>query len=110
MEQSSLKSVGIKHDQDKPRMELLDPYAIEQLANVLTFGAKKYDSWNWSKGIAYSRLIGSTLRHLFEFMRGVDIDPESKLPHMAHAFCNCMFLLSMTKRHPEMDDRESKKK
>ena len=101
---------GKKYDAGKPRMDLLDPYAIEQLAKVLTFGAKKYDPWNWSKGIVYSRLIGAALRHLFEFMRGVDIDPESGLPHLSHAFCNIMFLLSMTKRHPELDDRESVKK
>jgi hypothetical protein len=95
-----------KFDAEKPRMELLDPYAIEQLACVLTFGAQKYAPWNWTKGLAFSRLIGAALRHLFAFIKGEDLDPESNLPHLAHAMCCLMFLLSMTKRHPELDDRE----
>lgn len=102
------KSVAgaMKFDEEKPRMELLDPYAMEQLALVLTFGAKKYEPWNWTKGLAFSRLIGAALRHLFAFAKGEDLDPESGLSHLAHAMCCLMFLVSMTKRHPEFDDRE----
>lgn len=33
---------GLKCDQDKPRYDLLPPKAIDELAKVLTFGAKKY--------------------------------------------------------------------
>lgn len=97
---------ALKFDNGKPRMDLLDPYATEQLALVLTFGAQKYAAWNWTKGLAFSRLIGAALRHIFAFMRGEDLDPESGLPHLAHAQCCLMFLLSMTQRHPELDDRE----
>ena len=95
-----------KHDDEKPRMELLDPYAMEQLALVLTFGAKKYAPWNWTKGLAYGRLIGAALRHLFAFSKGEDLDPESGLSHLAHCMCCLMFLMGMTVRHPELDDRE----
>lgn len=98
--------VGIKHDQGKNRLDLLDMYAIQQLGLVLTFGANKYSAWNWSKGIAYSRLIGAALRHLSSFMLGDDIDEESGLPHLAHCMCCVMMLLAMTKRHPELDDRD----
>lgn len=98
-------SGGIKNDQGKPRMELLDPYALEQTALVLGFGARKYDAYNWCKGIAYGRLIGAALRHLFAFTRGEDMDPESGLPHLAHCMCCLMFLIAMTQRHPELDDR-----
>lgn len=97
---------AMKFDAEKPRMELLDPYAMEQLALVLTFGAQKYEPWNWAKGLAFSRLIGAALRHLFAFAKGEDLDPESGLSHLAHAMCCLMFLISMTKRHPELDDRE----
>jgi len=31
---------ALKYDQGKPRMDLLDPYAMEQLSHVLTFGAQ----------------------------------------------------------------------
>lgn len=95
---------GIKHDAEKVRMDLLDPVAIEQLAAVLTFGAQKYAAHNWRKGIDFSRLSAATLRHVFAFMRGEDLDPESGLPHIAHAMCCCMFLLGLAPR-AEFDDR-----
>ena len=100
-------SVEGKHfDEGKPRIELVDTYAIEQLGHVLAFGAKKYGENNWTKGIKYTKLAGSALRHLFAFLRGIDNDHESGLPHLAHAMCCCMMLLGTTKRHPEMDDRD----
>jgi hypothetical protein len=95
---------GVKFDQDKPRMELLDSYAIEQLAKVLSFGAKKYAAHNWRKGLSKSRLIGAALRHLFAYLGGQDTDPETGLSHVAHAMCCCMFLLGLEHR-PELDDR-----
>lgn len=95
---------GLKFDTDKPRMDLLDPHAIEQLSMVLSFGAKKYAAHNWRKGLSKSRLIAAALRHLFAYLRGEDCDPETGLPHPAHAMCCCMFLLGLADR-PELDDR-----
>ena len=95
---------GVKFDGDKPRMDLLDPYAIEQLSQVLTFGARKYAAHNWRKGLHKSRLIAAALRHLFAYLRGEDKDPETGLSHAAHAMCCCMFLLGLAHRS-ELDDR-----
>ena len=98
-------SGGVKHDQDKPRMDLLCPFAIEELAKVLTFGAKKYDSWNWTKGIKTCRLIAAALRHTFAYASGQDTDPETGLHHMAHAMCCCMFIIGMPHYVSKQDDR-----
>ena len=96
--------VGVKHDSDKPRMDLLDSYAIEQLARVLTFGAQKYEAHNWRKGLTKGRLIGAALRHLFAYLRGEDRDAETGLSHAAHAMCCCMFLVGLEHR-ADLDDR-----
>ena len=32
------------------------------------------------------------MRHLIAWRKGELIDPESKLPHLAHAGCNLIFL------------------
>jgi hypothetical protein len=101
----AMESAGKKFDLGKPRLELLDRYALEQTALVLNFGADKYAAWNWAEGIQYSRLIGAALRHIEAYNDGEDLDPESGLPHTAHASCCLMFLLGMSRRHPEMDDR-----
>ena len=101
----TLPEVAVKFDGEKPRMDLLDPLALEGLAKVLTFGAQKYAAHNWRKGLANTRLIAAMLRHLFAIMRGEDIDPESGLPHIDHVGCCWMFLSNNMKVRPEMDDR-----
>lgn len=95
---------GVKHDQDKPRMELLDPKAINELAKVLTFGAQKYEPHNWRRGLRKTRLIAAALRHLFAYLGGEDKDPETGLSHAAHAMCCCMFILGLEHRD-DLDDR-----
>src|SRR4051794_11871236 len=99
------ESQGNKDDGNKPRMDLLDSDAIEELAKVLAFGAGKYAPNNWRKGLTYGRLIAAAMRHLFAFLRGEDNDPETGLSHAAHAMCCCMFLIWMKKHRPDMDDR-----
>ena len=96
---------GTKHDAGKPPMGLIDRYAAERLAEVLAFGAKKYGRDNWRGGFKYSRLYDAALRHIFAFIDGEDFDPESNLPHLAHAMCMVMFLLRMTSERPDLDDR-----
>lgn len=96
---------GTKYDQEKPRMDLLDPWALEGLAKVLTFGAGKYAAHNWRSGIVYSRISAALLRHLSAIQRGEDIDPESGLPHVDHLGCCWMFLSNFMKTRPDLDDR-----
>jgi hypothetical protein len=99
-----MSTEGTKHDQGKPMLNLIDPQAIEGLAAVLTFGAKKYAADNWRSGISNSRLIASLLRHLFAIMRGEYTDPESGLPHIDHVGCNWMFLSNNLKNRPDLND------
>ena len=85
---------AVKHDDGKTDWSLVPFEALEGMADVLSFGAKKYASWNWTEGggFSYSRVLRSCLRHLFAFMRGQDNDPESGLSHISHAQCNLLFL------------------
>lgn len=96
---------AIKYDVDKPRVDLLPPFALLEAAKALEFGAKKYGEHNWRKGLNWSRCIGSLLRHIYAFMSGEDNDQESGLPHLSHAMCNIMFLIEYTRSKPELDDR-----
>lgn len=96
---------GIKHDQGKAPLSLIDRHAMEEIGNVLAFGANKYAAHNWRGGLAYSRLLDAAIRHLYAFADGEDIDPESGLSHIAHAGCCIVFLLGMIHTKPEMDDR-----
>lgn len=94
-----------KFDDDKIPVELLSTVALNEIAKVLAFGAKKYDSHNWRKGMSHSRLLGASLRHIFAYLGGEDKDPESGLNHLAHAGCCIMFLLEYIKLDLGTDDR-----
>jgi len=95
-----------KNDQGKPLMSLIPPYAKEEIAKVLTFGANKYGLHNWNKtGFSYTRLLSACERHLTSFEKGENLDPESGISHLAHAACNLMFLLEQLNNGKGTDDR-----
>lgn len=98
-------SEAIKFDSDKPKVELLSSIALVEISKVLTFGAQKYESHNWRKGMHWSRPLGAALRHLLAYIGGEDRDPESGLSHLAHAGCCIMFLLEYEQTHKKLDDR-----
>lgn len=99
---------GTKHDQGKLPHHLVSKDAIEGLVQILQFGAQKYDSWNWSKGLTYSRVYDALIRHLTAWFSGEDLDPETGMNHCYHVMCNAMFLahfVSNPKKYEEFDDR-----
>lgn len=100
---------GAKNDVGKLGTHLLPTAPLEEIARVLDFGAVKYAPNNWRKGLAYSRVYGAILRHLWAWWRGEDNDRETGLPHLAHAGCEILFLLDYHLGKPErrtvVDDR-----
>lgn len=94
---SDNSEVGLKFDQGKPQLSLLPIEALEEIAKVLTFGAKKYNKGNWRKGLLYSRVLDAALRHIYAYNNKQDTDPETGISHLAHAACNLLFLLTYEK-------------
>lgn len=94
---------GMKFDGDKPRMDLLVsgcPNALEAIASVLTFGAKKYAAHSWQTvPNASERYLAAQLRHITSLQKGEVNDPESGLHHLAHAACNALFILELALRN-----------
>lgn len=85
---------GKKYDGEKPKMYLLPPKALTEVAKVLTFGANKYDENNWKKlDNLQNRYSGAALRHIFSHMDGEELDNETGLDHLAHAICCLLFKL-----------------
>lgn len=107
---TKVKDEGTKNDTSKPRMDLLSSEFLFKTAEVLTFGAKKYDAHNWRKGIAWSRIYAGIQRHLVAWNEGETKDPETGISHLAHASCGIMFLLEYAKTHTELDDRYAEKR
>ena len=85
---------GPKYDDGKLRYSLIPPIALKGLAEVLTFGAEKYEPNSWQRvENAKVRYLDALYRHLEAFRSGEIIDPESNLHHLKHALCNVTFLL-----------------
>lgn len=96
---------GTKHDSGKPRMSLLSPIALEKVAQVMTFGAQKYDDNNWRKGFPFTRILDAVGRHLNQYQQGETYDKESGVSHLAHAVCGLFMLLEFEDTQPGLDDR-----
>lgn len=96
---------GIKHDEGKPDMSLLSSIALFKIAQVMSYGKIKYSAHNWRGGFIWSRPAAAALRHIFLWLGGQDLDPETGLSHLAHAGCCIMFLLEFETTKPDLDDR-----
>lgn len=97
---------AMKHDTGKPGIAWLPMAELQDIAEVLDFGAIKYDRGNWKKGMPWMKIVNSMLRHIFAWTLGEKIDPESGKSHLAHAACNILFLMYYEKHRQSFDDRD----
>ena len=97
---------GVKFDADKVRLDLIPYEASYAMAAVLTYGAKKYEDWNWAKGMRKGRIVASLGRHMGAYMMGEDTDKESGLPHTWHAITCIAMLIGAELRGVAEEDRQ----
>jgi hypothetical protein len=83
-----------KADAGKPRPTLLPAKALQNIVEVLEFGAEKYGRDNWRNVDDPQRYLDAALRHLSAMqIEGLKtVDKESGLPHIDHAACCLLFL------------------
>jgi len=82
---------GLKYDKAKTRWDLFAWEFLEEVAQVLTKGAVKYEVNNWMK-VEDARLISAAMRHFYKGTIGEKKDPDTGLSHFAHCAANIMFL------------------
>lgn len=82
-----------KYDQGKLRYDLMPAKVLEQVVDVLTYGANKYSDNNWHKCPDQNRYYAAAMRHIQAWRQGEILDKESGKPHLAHAICCLTFLL-----------------
>lgn len=89
-----MSELGVKFDGEKSRWDLLPLGPMRSVVDVLGFGVRKYavDNWQHVKD-PQRRYFAATVRHLVDWKLGEKLDPESGLPHLAHAVCCVLFLL-----------------
>jgi len=96
-----------KKDGNKPKMHLLPPKALEGIAKIMTYGATKYNAYNYKqgKGLNWDRVYSACMRHLNAWNAGEDIDPESGENHLLHAGCCIMMLIDLVESKIGKDTR-----
>lgn len=72
----------------KPRFDLISPFALKRVANLMARGAEKYGERNWEKGIPSSRCYESMLRHAFQYGMG-DMEED----HLAAVVFNALAII-----------------
>lgn len=101
-------SAGRKDDDGKVKMHLLPWAALIQVAKVLMFGEKKYGRDNWREVEHWNdRYISAALRHIAAWESGETADPDSGLPHVAHAACSLLFVAWLWEREEKRRGRKA---
>lgn len=95
-----------KEVEGKLRMDLIPPEVEKAYAEVLTFGASKYDDRNWQKGIPYMSCVAPLKRHLNSWLLKEDINAESGFNHVKHIlFWAAALTYFVENGNLELDDR-----
>ena len=97
--QVEARGTAARHNAGKPPYGQIPLCALESGLRVFAYGAKKYEQWNWAKGMRWSVPYECMLRHLDAWYRGEDLDPESGLTHLGHVMCNLVMLEIYAKTH-----------
>jgi len=104
----TISATGGEKGVKRERYDLLPKEALDAIARVYAFGATKYSDHNWRKGYEWSKSYAAAMRHLTSFWAGETLDPESGLPHLAHAGFHIFALLTWLEEQGEFgqfDDR-----
>jgi len=102
---SKEKGSGARYNVGKPDYSLIPLCTLEDEARVWEYGKRKYNAWNWTKGMAWSVPYACLLRHMAKWQAGEEVDEESGLSHLAHAMANLRMLTLYAKNYTEGDDR-----
>ena len=113
-EEKVSKEEFVKADDGKLKWSLMPFAELEDVVRVLMNGAKTYSSDNWKKCDDTKRYEDALMRHIVDYQKGNKLDNGPKgdgLPHLAHAICNCLFLMWFDNQaaKQEEEDLELKK-
>lgn len=75
-------SLGNKYTGDKVSQQDVKEMNLTQLSSGRD---------NWKKEMDPKKILESMQRHLAALMDGEELDQESKISHIGHLMCNCLF-------------------
>lgn len=106
---------AIKYDADKPSVFQgvikYFPRALWAVAEVSTFGAKKY-AWNGWEGVedGLNRYKDAQFRHVLKQAMGEEVDADSELDHLAHEAWGALATLELYLRQKKEEQSGNKQR
>ena len=97
-----------KFDSGKLKYSLFPDVVLRDVIKIMMFGAEKYGADNWKQCEDDTRYYDALRRHVDSWRDGEYLDPESNMPHLAHALCNLVFLHYLTQRKHNDTPKPSK--
>lgn len=92
-------STGATRTELSVRFDLLPPYALRQMAEVMHLGAKTHGDRNWEKGMPVSVCLNHASDHIYAYMAD-----DKSCNHLAHAAVNLCMALHSLEVWPELNE------
>jgi len=109
---------GLKFDKNKAKLHMIPLVALEEEAKAWMIGEKKYDKWNFTNGMDYSRALDAALRHIYQYLEGESHNVETftrdgkehtmKCHHLGSARACLAMVLEWERTGKGNDDRKPK--
>lgn len=81
---------GMKECIGKRDYTLLPWQALNDVVDIMAYGAKKYNRDNWMK-VPKEEYVKALFRHLIQYIQGEDYDKESGFHHLAHLIADGLY-------------------
>ena len=100
----------LRDQENKPGLALIPTRPLMLVGRVRSYSKQKYGDVDlWRKEVTpASERVSSALRHIYQWLDGEDLNPESGINHLAHSITQLMMLMETIEDHPETDDRWQK--
>jgi len=103
-----------------PMLSVIPPAALAYFGVAMRYGAYEaprkdgshgYGPYNWrDQPVEASTYVDAAIRHIMQFWDGEDIDPGSKVPHLAAAIASLGILIDAIENETCKDDRPAIRK
>lgn len=102
------KEQADRYNENKLSWHNFPMFLLRPLIKVSAYGAKKYSTFNYLKGAPISQYMDCMKRHMddFEDTTMDDLDPGSRVNHLAHVAWNALVAIHVLEKHGDVfDDR-----
>ena len=107
MSTKNVKEIAARKER-RPALSFVPPTALYACAAAMEFGAvdKQYGRLNWREtGASVNAFFDAMQRHLWAYMSGEQVAPDSRIHHLAHVMASCAILIDCEVSGILTDDR-----